>query len=91
MHEVLDIDRLAERIMRLPNGEQLRQHLASSHSSPEQVGTIATKAAVRQLALSHLVPGDFEVPDDEWVARVRATFDGDVVVGVDLDEIALGR
>ncbi len=91
VHEVLDIDRLAERIMRLPNGEQLRQHLASSHSSPEQVGTIATKAAVRQLALSHLVPGDFEVPDDEWVARVRSAFDGDVVVGVDLDELALGE
>ncbi|HTN79419.1 MAG TPA: MBL fold metallo-hydrolase [Acidimicrobiales bacterium] len=91
VHEVIDIDRLAERIMRLPNGEQLRNHLASSHSSPEQVGTIATKAGVRRLALSHLVPGDFEVPDDEWIARVRTTFDGDIVVGVDLDELALDR
>ncbi len=38
VHEVIDVDRLAERIMRLPNDEQCRNHLASSHSSPEQVG-----------------------------------------------------
>jgi ribonuclease BN (tRNA processing enzyme) len=89
VHEVIDIDHLAARLSRLPNGEAVRNHLASSHSSPEQVGTIATKAGVRQLALTHLVPGDFEVPDDEWEARVRTTFDGEVLCGVDLDEFAL--
>ncbi len=89
VHEVIDIDRLAERIMRLPNGEQLRNHLASSHSSPEQVGATAKIAGVGQLVLSHLVPGDFEVPDGEWESRVRATFDGNILVGVDLDELAL--
>ena len=89
VHEVIDVDRLAARLSRLPNGEAVRNHLASSHSSPEQVGTIATKAGVRQLALTHLVPGDFEVPEDEWEARVRTTYDGEVLCGVDLDEYAL--
>jgi ribonuclease BN (tRNA processing enzyme) len=89
VHEVIDIDRLAARLSTLPNGEAVRNHLASSHSSPEQVGTTATKAGVRQVALTHLVPGDFEVPDDEWEARVRTTFDGEVLCGVDLDEFAL--
>ena len=89
VHEVIDVDRLAARLSRLPNGEAVRNHLASSHSSPEQVGTIASKAGVRQLALTHLVPGDFEVPEDEWEARVRTTFDGEVLCGVDLDEYAL--
>ena len=91
VHEVIDIERLAERIMRLPNGEQLRNHLASSHSSPEQVGATAKVAGVRQLVLTHLVPGDFEVTDDEWESRVRATFDGEVRCGVDLDEYSLQR
>jgi ribonuclease BN (tRNA processing enzyme) len=91
VHEVIDIDRLAARLSTLPNGEAVRNHLASSHSSPEQVGAVATKAGVRQVALTHLVPGDFEVPEDEWEARVRATFDGEVLCGVDLDEFAFGR
>ena len=48
----------------LPNFESVRNHLASSHSSPEQVGRVATAAGVRTLVLSHLVPGDVEIAED---------------------------
>jgi ribonuclease BN (tRNA processing enzyme) len=89
VHEVIDVDALAYRITRLPNYEAVRNHLASSHSSPEQVGDIATRAGVRTLVLSHLVPGDAEIAEEEWEARVRPHFDGEVVCGVDLDEFAL--
>ena len=41
--------------------------------------------------LSHLVPGDFEYSNDEWESRVRASYDGEVLCGVDLDELALAR
>jgi ribonuclease BN (tRNA processing enzyme) len=89
VHEVIEIDRLMERVSRLPNGEAVRNHLAGSHSSPEEVGGIAKRAGVPTLVLSHLVPGDLEPTVDEWEARVRPHFDGDVVCGVDLDQFAL--
>ena len=91
VHEVLDVGPMRERIMRLPNGEQVLNHLASSHSSAEQVAAHAKAAGVRQVVLSHLVPGDFEYSDDEWESRVRASYDGEVLCGVDLDELALAR
>jgi len=91
VHEILDIGPLTERIMRQPNGEQVLNHLASSHSSAEQVAAHAKAAGVRQVVLSHLVPGDFEFSEDTWESRVRAGYDGEVLCGVDLDELALDR
>ena len=89
VHEVIDVDALTQRITRLPNYEAVRNHLASSHTAPEQVGEIADAAGVGTLVLSHLVPGDVEISEQEWEARVRPHFDGEVVCGVDLDEFAL--
>jgi ribonuclease BN (tRNA processing enzyme) len=91
VHEVIDVDRLTERLVRLPNYAAVRNHLAAAHSSPEQVGDIATRARVRTLVLSHLVPGDGDPSDEEWVARVRPHFDGEIVCGVDLEELTLTR
>jgi ribonuclease BN (tRNA processing enzyme) len=90
VHEVIDIDRMSERLSRLPNHEAVRNHLASAHTSPQQVGEIATRAGVRTLVLSHLVPGDLESTEGEWEARVRPHFAGELACGVDLDEYALG-
>ena len=90
VHEVIDVDRLAARLAGLPNSAAVLNHLRSAHSSPEQVGEIASRAGVETLVLSHLVPGDGDPTDEEWEARVRPFFDGEVVCGVDLDEFALG-
>ncbi len=89
VHEVIAVELLAQRLRPLPNFEAIRNHLASSHSTPEQVGEIATEAGVGTLVLSHLVPGDVDVTEAEWEARVRPHFAGDIVCGVDLDEFAL--
>ncbi len=89
VHEVIDIDRLTARLTRLPNYEAIRNHLSRSHSAPEDVGTIATRAGVGTLVLSHLVPGDDEIAGAEWEARVRPTFAGRIVCGTDLDEFPL--
>ena len=89
VHEVIDVDRLALRLSGQPNAASVVNHLRAAHSSPEQVGEIATRAGVRRLVLSHLVPGDGDPSDEEWEARVRPYFDGDVVCGLDLDEFAL--
>jgi ribonuclease BN (tRNA processing enzyme) len=89
VHEVIAVELLARRLRRLPNFEAIRNHLASSHSTPEQVGEVGTEAGVGTLVLSHLVPGDVDLTEAEWEARVRPHFAGDIVCGVDLDEFAL--
>ena len=89
VHEVIDLDLLAIRIRRLPNYESVLNHLASLHTTPEDVGRIATRAGVRTVVLSHQVPGATETTEAAWEARVRAHFDGEVVAGVDLDEFGL--
>jgi ribonuclease BN (tRNA processing enzyme) len=89
VHEVIDVDRMTYRLKRLPNYESVRAYLLRSHSAPEDAGTIAARAGVGTLVLSHLVPGDEEVSPDEWEARARSTFAGRVVCGTDLDEFAL--
>jgi ribonuclease BN (tRNA processing enzyme) len=43
---------------------------------------------VKTLVLSHLVPGDDpSITDEQWIAGVRAHFNGTVIVGKDLLEI----
>ena len=91
VHEVIDIDVMTERLSTRPNYQALRNHLTSAHSSPEQVGDVATRAGVRTLVLSHLVPGDLDLTEEEWEGRVRPHFAGEIVCGVDLDELALDR
>lgn len=91
VHEVIEVALLAQRLRRLPNFEAIRNHLASAHSTPEQVGDVATRARVRTLVLSHLVPGDVERTEAEWEDRVRPHFAGEIVCGVDLDEFSLGE
>jgi ribonuclease BN (tRNA processing enzyme) len=88
VHEVIAVELLAQRLRRLPNFEAIRNHLASSHSTPEQVGEVATRAGVPTVVLSHLVPGDVDLTEEDWEARVRPHFPGEVVCGVDLDEFA---
>lgn len=61
----------------------LRRHLLTSHTSVHDVGAVAQRAGVGTLVLSHLVPAG-RVPEDEWLAPVRRTFDGVVLLGRDL-------
>ena len=71
VHEVIDVERLTRRMPDVPSSAAIRNHLASAHSSPEQVGEIATRAGVGVVVLSHLVPGDGDPSDEEWEARVQ--------------------
>ena len=89
VHEVIDLDFVSDRVAKLPNRDSIINHLTESHTSPEDAGRIAARAGVGTLVLSHLVPGDSEIPEDAWEARARSTFDGNVVCGVDLDQFAL--
>jgi ribonuclease BN (tRNA processing enzyme) len=90
VHETIDVDALMSRLTHLPNYDAIRNHLSSAHTAPERAGAIAKQAGVGTLVLSHLVPGDGEVPEESFEARARSEFDGEVLCGVDLDELGLG-
>lgn len=84
IHEIMNLDVLDALIASEPNAKTLRQHLLASHSTPEQVGRVATEANVRTLVLSHFVPGGPVLSDQQWLEAVRPHFDGEIVVGRDL-------
>jgi ribonuclease BN (tRNA processing enzyme) len=69
------------------DAKRLREHLLASHTTVDDVGRVAAAAKVKTLVLSHFVPGDIELPDDEWTAGARRHFTGRVIVGADLMEI----
>ncbi len=71
--------------------EALKSHLLSSHVEVQKVGTIAQKAEVSRLVLSHI--GDLaspqEVPVKRWMAWAQKGFDGKAAVGSDGQVIRL--
>ncbi|THD36140.1 MAG: MBL fold metallo-hydrolase [Sphingomonas sp.] len=69
------------------NASTLVNHLRRSHTSAEDAGRVAARAGVKKLVLSHLVPGGPQVTDAMWLAAVRTTFAGEVVIGRDLMEV----
>jgi ribonuclease BN (tRNA processing enzyme) len=88
VHEVIDLEALVGRMRALPNFESVYRQLSRSHTSFEVVGDIAQRAGVRTLVLSHLVPGEGCHTPEEWEALVTG-FDGEIICGVDLDELPL--
>ncbi|MGZ9894920.1 MBL fold metallo-hydrolase [Bordetella bronchiseptica] len=66
--------------------QALSRQLFDAHTTPQQVGEVATRAGVRQLVLSHLVPGN--APREHWM-QAQQTFKGPVVVGHDLMQLPL--
>ncbi len=66
--------------------QALARQLLEAHTTPQQAGEAATRAGVRKLVLSHLVPGD--APAEHWL-HARETFKGPVVLGQDLMRIPL--
>ncbi|HEX2344105.1 MAG TPA: MBL fold metallo-hydrolase [Vicinamibacterales bacterium] len=87
VHEVMHVPSISRILERQPDAARLREHLIASHTTVEDVGRVAAAANVKTLVLSHFVPGDIEIPDNDWTAGARAHFKGRVIVGTDLMEI----
>jgi ribonuclease BN (tRNA processing enzyme) len=88
VHEVMYLPALAKLMKSVDNAPTLLDHLVKSHTTTEQVGKIAAAAGVKTLVLSHFVPGgDPAITDDMWAADARRHFDGEVIVGRDLQII----
>ena len=84
VHEVMYLPALDALIASEANATTLREHLLASHSTPEQVGRVATEAGVGTLVLSHFVPGGPAVSDQTWLDAVRPHFGGRIVLARDL-------
>jgi ribonuclease BN (tRNA processing enzyme) len=90
IHEVMYAPAMEELMRRTPNAPTLLAHLKASHTLTDEVGRIASQAGVKKLVLNHLVPADDpKVTEQVWTDAVRATWNGDLVVGHDLMEIPL--
>jgi len=91
IHEVMHIgaaQKLCEMNKEIePN---LWSHFSASHTSCEDAGRIATMSKCKQLVLNHFVPqiGPL-VSRSDYEQAVRKTYQGELIIGHDLCEIAL--
>jgi ribonuclease BN (tRNA processing enzyme) len=69
--------------------QRREHHLTTAHTGLSQVAAVAAEAGVQRLVLTHFVPGDDVLPDEHWLDGIGSDFDGEVVVGHDLLELAL--
>jgi ribonuclease BN (tRNA processing enzyme) len=89
VHEALYLPWVDRLVARTKNGATLKKHLLDSHTVAEDVGKIAAAAGVKVLVLSHLVPGDLDVTDDNWTDEAKKHFSGRIIVARDLKQLAL--
>ena len=65
------------------NTESIGRHVRDTHSTPEQVGTMAAAAKVKTVVLSHQVGGGRGGNNDPLTADLKKVFSGEVIVGAD--------
>jgi ribonuclease BN (tRNA processing enzyme) len=90
VHEVIAEQWIAQRHPEPRNAaaEAEYQHLKGAHTTIEEVGVIAEQAGVGTLVLNHMVPGNWPVKEFK---RAGDNFSGQLIVGEDLDAIAIGQ
>ena len=89
VHEALYLPWVDRLVTLSKNGATLKKHLLESHTAAEDVGRIAEAANVKVLVMSHLVPGERDVTDEDWRGEASKTFKGKIIVARDLMELKL--
>jgi ribonuclease BN (tRNA processing enzyme) len=85
-HEVVDLPLIEQLLMReLPPllAQGLYQHMVQDHTTAEDVGRLAKEAGVKEVVLTHLIPGRGE-SDALFLDAVRKHFHGPARVARDL-------
>lgn len=87
VHEVVSVGAVDAMVAAVsPGNDELRRHIIENHTTPAQLGEIATAAGVHTLVLSHF--GGTGHPEFDkasvWEAAVRETWAGNLIVGEDL-------
>lgn len=85
VHEAMLEAALPALMARIGNGsDKLMAHWLRSHSFAHDAAETATRAGVKRLALSHLIPSDDPgYGRSDWQAAVRAAWSGPLTVGAD--------
>ena len=94
VHEVIDLAAIGNAMKAPVRGTDsslerrasLMKHMSTEHSSPQEVGKVASRAGVRMLVLSHVVPGRLDYPDSGFADGVKEFYSGPVIVARDLME-----
>jgi ribonuclease BN (tRNA processing enzyme) len=89
VHEAIYLPWVDRLVTRVKNGATLKKHLLESHTAAEDVGRIGDAAQVKVLVMSHLVPGELDVTDDNWSSEAKKHFKGRLIVARDLMELTL--
>jgi ribonuclease BN (tRNA processing enzyme) len=71
------------------NPDNIFRHVADTHSTPADVGRMASEAQVKLVVLNHLVPGTStagrpEFPVTSFIDGIHKVYSGEVIVGQDL-------
>jgi ribonuclease BN (tRNA processing enzyme) len=86
LHEVIDLALVENRLRRAlpaPAVDAVMRHMVEEHTTAEDVGRLAEAAGVRQLVLTHVIPGGDE-PDAVYTDAVKRNYKGPVTVARDL-------
>lgn len=86
-HEVVHLPSIESKLKReLPPllAQGLYQHMVQDHTTAEDVGRLAQAAGVKEVVLTHLIPGR-EEPNSIYVDGARKYFQGPVRVARDLE------
>jgi ribonuclease BN (tRNA processing enzyme) len=62
------------------------RHMVEEHLTPRQIGTMAARAGVKTVVISHLTPRPDSDDYTAWADEVRKSFSGQVLVAKDLME-----
>jgi ribonuclease BN (tRNA processing enzyme) len=89
VHEAIYLPWVDRLVARVKNGATLKKHLLDSHTAAEDVGRIADAAQVKVLVMSHLVPGELDVTDEQWSGEASKHFKGRLIVARDLMQLTL--
>jgi ribonuclease BN (tRNA processing enzyme) len=90
VHEIFYPPAIPTMLRNRPNAARLGTSIMSHHTSPEDVGRIAHEAEAKALVLTHFVPPDPGLVTSEmWLAGVRRTYQGPVIIGHDLLSLPL--
>ena len=91
--EVIDIDSIANTLRHAPASQlppamlpAMLKHMEEDHLTPVEIGKLAAKAAVKEVVLTHIVPGsDGERDLSGYTKGIAPTYGGPVYVSRDLD------
>jgi len=87
------VDLLIHEVMAIPNGTDIESpsvaRMMEAHTSPQQVGDICSQVRPKML-VSH-IHNAMGAIDDEIVRGTRETYDGEFLVGQDLDSFEIGK